>query len=70
MNTQRWGAPVFSVVLLEVELPILTEWGLLVRKFRIQLQREVKPSRLSFPISCCWMIVLNDELKSMNIILT
>jgi len=63
--------PVFSEMVKEVELLILTNWGLPVKKSRIQLQREVlKPNRLNFVVSCCGMTMLNAELKSMNSILS
>ncbi len=48
-----------------------TDCCLAVKKSRIQLQREViRPSRFGLWMSCCGIIVLNAELKSMNIILT
>uniref|UniRef100_A0A8D0CJT5 Butyrophilin subfamily 1 member A1-like n=1 Tax=Scleropages formosus TaxID=113540 RepID=A0A8D0CJT5_SCLFO len=60
LSTQPCGAPVLSVVVLEV-----------LRKSRIQLQREAfRPSRFSLLMSCCGIIVLNAELKSMNIDVT
>ncbi len=44
-----------------------TNWGLPVRKSRIQLQREAfRPSRFNLLMSRCGVIVLNAELKSMN----
>jgi len=47
----------------EVRLPILTTWGLPVRKSRIQLQREVfNPRLLSLRTSLTDKIVLNAEL--------
>src|SRR4029434_1504677 len=36
LSTQPWGPPVLRVSEEEVWLPILTSWGLLVRKSRIQ----------------------------------
>ena len=45
----------------------LTDWGLLVRKSRIQFLREVlMPRSLSLVISLEGIMVLNAELKSMN----
>ncbi len=42
-----------------------------IKKSRIQLQRELlRPSRFSLFMSCCGIMVLNAELKSMNSILT
>ncbi len=41
LSTQPCGAPVLSVVVLEVLWPTRTDWGLPVRKSRIQLQREL-----------------------------
>ncbi len=71
LSTQPCGAPVLSVVVLEVLWPTRTDWGIPVRKSRIQLQRELlRPSRFSLFMSCCGIIVLNAELKSMNSILT
>ncbi len=71
LSTQPCGAPVLSVVGLEVLWPTRTDWGLPVKKSRIQLQRELlRPSRLNLLMSCCGIIVLNAELKSMNSILT
>ncbi len=40
LSTQPCGAPVLSVVVLEVLWPTRTDWGLPVKKSRIQLQRE------------------------------
>ncbi len=71
LNTQSCGAPVLSVVVLEVLRPTRTDWGLPVRKSRIQLQRELlRPSRFNLLMSCCGIMFLNAELKSMNGILT
>ncbi|KAI4873588.1 hypothetical protein NFI96_003512 [Prochilodus magdalenae] len=39
VSTQPWGVPVLTVLVLDVRLPILTDWGLSVRKFSTQLQR-------------------------------
>lgn len=65
------GVPVFSMMVLDVLPPTRTVWGLPVRKSSIQLQREVlSPSWISFLMSCCGMMVLNVELKSINSILT
>ncbi len=69
LSTQPCGAPVLSVVVLEVLRPTLTD--LPVRKSRIQLQRELlRPSRFNLLMSCCGIIELNAELKSMNSIQT
>ena len=55
----------FSVA--DVLLPTLTTWG----RSRIQLQREVfSPRILSSVMSFEGTMVLNDELFSMNSILT
>ena len=55
----------------EVLLPTLTTWGRLVKKSRIQLQREVfSPRVLSLVMSFVGTKVLNAELYSMNSILT
>lgn len=44
-------------------VPILTDYGLLVKMTRIQFyKRVVRPRRLSFA-SCCGIIVLKDELN-------
>ena len=60
---QPWGAPVLRVSEEEVWLRILTTWGLLVRKFRIQMHRGVlRPRLLSFGTSLAGTIVLNAEL--------
>ena len=71
LSTQPCGAPVLRVMLLEMLLPTRTAWGLWLRKSSSQLQREVlRPSLSSLQISCCGIMVLNAELKSMNSILT
>src|SRR4029434_6274585 len=71
LSTQPWGAPVLGVSEMEVWLPILTTWGLLVRKSRIQLHRGVlRPRLLSLGTSLAGTIVLNAELQSTNSILT
>src|SRR4029434_8482874 len=71
LSTQPCGAPVLSVMLLEVLLPTRTACGLSLRKSRIQLQREVlSASWSSLQISCCGIMVLKAELKSMKSILT
>src|SRR4029434_8180982 len=66
LSTQPWGAPVLRVSEEEECLPILTTWGLLVRKSRIQLHRGVlRPRLLSFGTSFLCLadtIVLNAEL--------
>ena len=55
----------------EVWFSNLTDWSLLVRKSSTQLQKEVLiPRSLSLVISLEGMMVLKDELKSMNSILT
>ena len=52
-------APVLRITVADVWLPTLTTWGQPVRKFRIQLHREVfSPSVLSF----VGTIVLNAEV--------
>src|SRR4029434_9495939 len=57
------GPPVLRVSEEEVCLPILTTWGLLVRKSRIQLHRGVlRPRLLSVWTSLAGTIVLNAEL--------
>ncbi len=71
LSTHPWGAPVFSVMVLDVLMPTRTAWGLPVRKSNNQLHREVlSPSWANLWVSCWGMIVLNAELKSMNSILT
>ena len=71
LRTHPWGAPVFSVMVLEVLLPTRTACGLPVRESNSQLHREVlSPSWPSLWMRCWGMIVLNAELKSMNSILT
>lgn len=71
LNTQPCGAPVFSLIVLEVELPIQTDCSLPVRKSSTQLQRELlSPSWLSLTVRCCGMTVVKAELKSMISILT
>src|SRR4029434_7866887 len=58
-------------MLLEVWLPTRTVCVVSLRKSRIQLQREVlSPSWSSLQISCCGIMVLKAELKSMKSILT
>ncbi len=59
LSTQPCGAPVLSVVVLEVLWPTWTDWGLPVKKSRIQLQRELlRPSRFSLFMSCCGIVLL------------
>ncbi len=71
LSTHPWGAPVFSVMVLDVLLPTRTAWGLPVRKPNSQLHSDVlSPSWTNLWMSCWGMIVLNAELKSMNSILT
>ncbi len=41
LSTHPWGAPVFSVMVLDVLMPTRTAWGLPVRKSNSQLHREV-----------------------------
>ena len=38
LNTKPWGAPLLSINIEEVWLPVWTLWGLLVRNSNIQLQ--------------------------------
>ncbi len=64
LSTHPWGAPVFSVMVLDVLMQTRTAWGLPVRKSNNQLHRA------NLWVSCWGMIVLNAELKSMNSILT
>jgi len=46
LRTQPWGAPVLSVMVPDVLLPMCTVCDLSIRKSRLQLQREVsRPSR-------------------------
>ena len=55
----------------DVVLLTLTDWGLLVRKSKIQLQSDgARPSAASLFTSVCGMIVLNAELKSKKSSLT
>lgn len=62
-STRPWREPVFSVMLRDVLFP--------VTQSSIQLQSGVlKPRVFSFSVSCCGVMVLNAELKSMNDILT
>lgn len=57
----------FTVIVLDVWLPILTDWGLPVRKVRTQLQRVGGTPRVeSLLTSLDGITVLNAELKSMN----
>jgi hypothetical protein len=57
------GAPVLMVSFTDVLLPTLTAWGRPVRKFRIQLQREVfSPRVLSLVMGLEGTMVLNAEL--------
>src|SRR4029434_1726442 len=58
-------------MLLEMLLPTRTACGRSLRKSNIQLQREVlNPSWSSLQMSCCGIMVLKAELKSMKRILT
>ncbi len=41
LSTHPWGAPVFSVMVLDVLLPTRTAWGLPVRKSNSQLHSDV-----------------------------
>ena len=41
LSTHPWGVPVLRISVADVLLPTLTSWGRPVRKYRIQLQREV-----------------------------
>ncbi len=70
LSTQPCGTPVFRVRTEEVWLLILTDCGLLVRKSRVQLQREgMMPRSMSLEISLDGITILKEELKSMNSIL-
>jgi len=64
MNTPRNQTPhPLRVSTEEVRLPILTTWGLPVRKSRIQFQRALlSPRLLSLGMSLAGTIVLNAEL--------
>ena len=63
MRTQPCGAPVLRVIM-EVLLPIPTDCGLWVRKFRIQSQREVpRPRPWSLEMSFVGIMVLKAELS-------
>jgi len=65
------GDPVFRVRGLEVCLPTLMTWGLLVRKSRSHMHRGVfRPSSISLPASLLGTMVLKADLKSINNILT
>ena len=67
LSTQPWGVPVLTVLVSDVRLPTLTDWGLPERKFSTQLQRAgVRPRVRSFSESLCGMTVLNAEVKSMK----
>ncbi len=58
-------------VISEFDDVVGAELGRIQLKSRIQLQMELLwPSRFSSFMSCCGIIVLNAELKSMNSILT
>ena len=60
---QPCGAPVLRVRVEEVLLPILTAWGLPVRKSSIHLHRAVfSPRFLSLVIRLEGTLVLNAEL--------
>lgn len=70
-STQPCGDPVLSLTTLEVLFPMKTDYGLSVRKSKIQMQREVFiPCESNFFTSSWGMTVLNAELKSINSILT
>ena len=59
LSTQPCGTPVFRMRVEEVWFSDLSDWGLLVRKSSIQLQREVLITRsLSLVISLEGMMVL------------
>lgn len=61
------GGAEFTVMQLDVLLPIYTACCCCVWKLRIQSQMLVPMfSDLSFSTSCCGMIALKAELKSMN----
>lgn len=52
LSAQPCGAPVFSVMVLETQLPALTACGLFVRKLRTQAPRRLfSPRSLSLPNS-------------------
>ncbi len=61
LSTHPWGAPVFSVMVLDVLMPTRTAWGLPVRKSNSQLHREVlSPSWTNCEWAAegwlCWML--------------
>lgn len=71
LSTQPCGTPVFRFRVEVVKLSNLTDRGLLVRKSKVQLQREgLIPRSWCLVASLEGMTVLNAELKSMNSILT
>lgn len=54
LRTQPWEDPVLSVIGLELFFPTWRDWGLSVRKTRIQRHTVVfRPSKESFSISLC-----------------
>ena len=56
LSTQPCVTPVFRVRVEEESLSNLTDWGLLVRRSGVQLQRDVLiPSWLSLKISSEWI---------------
>jgi hypothetical protein len=69
LSTHPWGAPVLRISLADVLLPTLTTWGRLVRKSRIQLQREVfiVPGILSLVMSFDGTMMLRLNLFSFYI---
>lgn len=65
------GAPVLSVMVLDVLLLTQTACGLPLRNTSSQVHSELlRPKWSSFYINCCGFIMLNAELMSMNSILT
>lgn len=63
LRMQLYGAPVLIVSVEGRQLPILTTWGLLVRKSKIQLHSCVfNPKSFSFVISLTGIIALKAEL--------
>ena len=68
LRTQPFGAPVLRIIKEKVLLPILTDCGLWVRKFRIQSEREeLKPRPRSLEMSFVGIMVLKAELEESDI---
>lgn len=61
-ESNSWRVLLFSVVVMEVQLPILRHWGLAVKKSRINLQREA----FSIVRIFCGVIVFNAKHNFMN----